>query len=69
MRQAIDFDSGRPFFDEPGPDFATFGVGRRQLYLRKDFAAAAPAILLDSARFPSRAPAAPAIAAAVSPLR
>jgi 3-deoxy-D-manno-octulosonic acid kinase len=44
MRQAINFDSARPFFDEPGPDFATFGVGRRQLYLRKDLAAAAPAI-------------------------
>jgi 3-deoxy-D-manno-octulosonic acid kinase len=44
MKQAVNFHSGRPFFDEPGPDFATFGVGRRLLYLRRDFASAAPSI-------------------------
>jgi hypothetical protein len=44
MRPAMDFDSKRAFFTDPGPDFATFGVGSRQLYLRRDFAPVAPAI-------------------------
>jgi 3-deoxy-D-manno-octulosonic acid kinase len=44
MREATNSASSRSFFQEPGPDFATFGVGRRQLYLRRDFASWAPAI-------------------------
>jgi len=44
MRPATNFGSGRPFFDDPGPGFATFGLGPRRLYLRRDFGSAAPAI-------------------------
>lgn len=34
----------RGSFADPGPDFPHFGLGRRILYIRRDFAARAPAI-------------------------
>lgn len=50
MRPATNFGFGHSFFDDPGPGFATFGVGPRQLYLRRDFGSAAPAIFAQLGR-------------------
>ena len=40
----------RGLFADPGPDFPHFGLGRRVLYIRRDFAARAPAIFNALAR-------------------
>lgn len=44
MRSALAIGRNRGLFAGPGPDFPHFGLGRRVLYIRRDFAPRAPAI-------------------------
>jgi lipopolysaccharide kinase (Kdo/WaaP) family protein len=55
MRSVLALGRIRGSFAGPGPDFPHFGLGRRVLYIRRDFAARAPAIfaaLAESTRHP-----------------
>src|ERR1700722_1395237 len=44
MRSALAIGRNRGSFANPGPDFPPFGLGRRILYIRRDFAPRVPAI-------------------------
>jgi Lipopolysaccharide kinase (Kdo/WaaP) family len=44
MRSVLPIGRYRGLFADPGPDFPHFGLGRRVLYIRRDFAPRAPAI-------------------------
>jgi hypothetical protein len=44
MRSALAIGRNRGSFANPGPDFPHFGLGRRILYIRRDFAPRVPAI-------------------------
>src|SRR5260370_40859729 len=44
MRAAANFRNTRASTLDPGPDFPTFGLGKRLLYIRRDFAPRAPIV-------------------------
>jgi 3-deoxy-D-manno-octulosonic acid kinase len=44
MRAAANFRNTRASTVDPGPDFPTFGLGKRLLYIRRDFAPRAPIV-------------------------
>jgi len=44
MRAAANFRHARSSTLDPGPDFPTFGLGKRLLYIRRDFAPRAPIV-------------------------